>query len=330
MRKIFCRLFSVITFLIPNLIYAQNVGIGTNTPHSSAQLDISSSSGGLLPPRITGQQRNSIVNPAAGLIIYCSNCGPKGEMQYFDGTGWVSMKLGPAANPDLPIDTTSGIIRDSASNLTYSGSWRDSSNGGSGFRPWRLFSGTGAGFFIGNPANDGMATGGIDTVAFGMFATGTQYANAQRTLSTPMKVGDEFSFYWAMNWDANTGNKGFDLFANDSVKVLNINNAGTSAIVLDTAVSQKDTLFRNYGTRPMLVKLFRKDLSSYTLSITSRDEAEPSYTGTINSSLAINVINLYIGDQRDNNPNRNIYFNKFRIDNNATPPDIIFNPATNQ
>ncbi|MFN9710461.1 MAG: T9SS type A sorting domain-containing protein, partial [Bacteroidota bacterium] len=217
---------------------------------------------------------------------------------------------------DTIIDTTPKgrvIAFDEASDIAYPDVWDNESNGGSGYGAWNLSSGTGAGFFIGNPANDGMGTDGIGTIAFGMYATGTSYVNARRLFTAPMKVGDELSFFWAMNWDANGGNKGFDLVANDSVKVLNINNSGNSAIVLDTSALSKDTILRNYGNRPMFVTLNRKDENNYLLTITSRATGEPTYTGTIKSSLAINGINLYIGDQRDNNGNRNIFFNKFRI-----------------
>ncbi|MFY8165296.1 MAG: fibrobacter succinogenes major paralogous domain-containing protein, partial [Sediminibacterium sp.] len=52
------------------------VGIGTTTPAASAQLDVTSTTKGLLPPRMTTSQRNAISNPANGLIIYntTSNC----------------------------------------------------------------------------------------------------------------------------------------------------------------------------------------------------------------------------------------------------------------
>jgi hypothetical protein len=36
-------------------------------------------------------QRNVISNPATGLIIFCTNCSNKGQMQYFNGTAWVDM-----------------------------------------------------------------------------------------------------------------------------------------------------------------------------------------------------------------------------------------------
>ena len=43
------------------------VGIGTPTPNSSSVLDISSTSKGLLPPRMTKVNRNAIPTPPAGL-----------------------------------------------------------------------------------------------------------------------------------------------------------------------------------------------------------------------------------------------------------------------
>lgn len=49
---------------------AQNIGIGTTTPNPSARLDVSSTTQGFLPPRMTTLQRNAITSPAAGLIIF--------------------------------------------------------------------------------------------------------------------------------------------------------------------------------------------------------------------------------------------------------------------
>jgi hypothetical protein len=67
------------------------IGIGTNTPNASAKLEISSTSQGFLPPRMTAIQRNAISNPVAGLIVWCNDCGSKGEIQIYDGTEWVNL-----------------------------------------------------------------------------------------------------------------------------------------------------------------------------------------------------------------------------------------------
>jgi hypothetical protein len=55
--------------------HGQSIGIGTSTPNPSAQLDISSTSRGLLIPRMTQAQRNVIAGPATGLLIYQTDNG---------------------------------------------------------------------------------------------------------------------------------------------------------------------------------------------------------------------------------------------------------------
>ncbi|WP_421876185.1 beta strand repeat-containing protein [Marinoscillum sp.] len=46
------------------------VGVGTSTPDASAALEVSSTTGGLLMPRMTTTQRDAISSPADGLMIY--------------------------------------------------------------------------------------------------------------------------------------------------------------------------------------------------------------------------------------------------------------------
>ena len=82
--------------LLQLCLYAQ-VGIGTATPNASAQLDVSSITKGLLPPRMTYAQKTAISSPAAGLMVWCSNCGPSGEIQVYNGTTWTNMIGGTAA-----------------------------------------------------------------------------------------------------------------------------------------------------------------------------------------------------------------------------------------
>jgi uncharacterized protein (TIGR02145 family) len=53
---------------------------------------------------MTRDQRIAIVNPAAGLIVWCTNCGTAGELQVNNGTSWTNLIGGPAsfAVPDAP------------------------------------------------------------------------------------------------------------------------------------------------------------------------------------------------------------------------------------
>ena len=86
-----------------NVDVSGNMGIGTTSPATSAKLDINSTTQGFLPPRMTVEQRNSISNPAIGLVIFCIDCD---ELEVYNGTIWKSMS-GTAAciTPSLPSVT---------------------------------------------------------------------------------------------------------------------------------------------------------------------------------------------------------------------------------
>ena len=97
-------------FLFAFLLFAAGitnaqVGIGTPNPNASAQLDVSSTTKGFLPPRMTQAQRNSISSPAAGLTIWCKDCGVLGEIQVYNGTVWTNMTGGYPSTPIPPTVT---------------------------------------------------------------------------------------------------------------------------------------------------------------------------------------------------------------------------------
>lgn len=78
-------------FLISGIIYQNSlaqIGIGTTTPHESAILDVTSNNKGFLPPRMSVLERNYIINPAEGLVVFCTNCCPKGALSFFDSKIW--------------------------------------------------------------------------------------------------------------------------------------------------------------------------------------------------------------------------------------------------
>ena len=91
---------------------AQSVGINADgsTANTSAMLDVSSTTKGFLPPRMTGAQRDVISSPATGLVIFNTTTNGlevksstgwvtggipagsvAGEMLYWNGTAWVSV-----------------------------------------------------------------------------------------------------------------------------------------------------------------------------------------------------------------------------------------------
>lgn len=89
------RFFAVL-FVLLNcsalLGQTSNVGIGTTTPNSSALLELSTTSKGLLIPRMTQAQRDLITTPATGLLIYATDSvspNRPATFYYYTGTVWV-------------------------------------------------------------------------------------------------------------------------------------------------------------------------------------------------------------------------------------------------
>ena len=82
MKQFFTFLAGV---LLTATTYAQ-IGINTETPDASAALDITSTTGGVLVPRMTETQRDAIASAATGLMIYQTD-GTAG-FYYYNGSTW--------------------------------------------------------------------------------------------------------------------------------------------------------------------------------------------------------------------------------------------------
>ncbi len=68
------------------------LAIGAANPNASAQLDIQSTTGGLLIPRVSTAQRNAIASPANGLMVYNTTTN---SLNYFKtGDGWSEVGAG--------------------------------------------------------------------------------------------------------------------------------------------------------------------------------------------------------------------------------------------
>jgi uncharacterized protein (TIGR02145 family) len=109
--------FCILFFMILASSLAQ-VGIGTTTPNPSALLDMTSTSKGLLPPRLTISQIWAISSPATGLMVYCTNCNcGRGSMQIYERECW--HELGSSAVLQTACGTTSEYYPVCAANLTW-------------------------------------------------------------------------------------------------------------------------------------------------------------------------------------------------------------------
>jgi hypothetical protein len=60
-----------------------NVGIGTTSPVVSAKLEVSSTTSGFLPPRMTATQASAISTPAQGLLLFVTDTDGT-----FTSVGW--------------------------------------------------------------------------------------------------------------------------------------------------------------------------------------------------------------------------------------------------
>jgi len=121
MKKIFLYLTCLLASISSS--YAQNIGIGTTTPNSSAVLDLQSNNKGMLVPRIALTSANTaspVTAPADALLIYNTATAGSGINAVIPGFYYWSV----SANRWSPISPTV-----STENLGF-GSWGDCSGSG--------------------------------------------------------------------------------------------------------------------------------------------------------------------------------------------------------
>ncbi|MFC3199145.1 hypothetical protein ACFOET_16085 [Parapedobacter deserti] len=84
--RVFAGLFFLTFVLLGNLSSAQQTGVNTRTPHPSAAIDLQSVDKGILAPRLSTIQKEAVVNPAEGLVVYDTDLK---AYTFFNGTQWV-------------------------------------------------------------------------------------------------------------------------------------------------------------------------------------------------------------------------------------------------
>ena len=94
-----------------DLVLDNNLSIGISVPDGSAIVDITSTTKGLLPPRLTETQRDAIPSPAAGLVIFNSTTN---KYNFFTGIAWKQFVFTPvntlASIGGVPFVTDPGQI----------------------------------------------------------------------------------------------------------------------------------------------------------------------------------------------------------------------------
>ena len=99
------RIFTLLLFCLSVcFIGSSQVGIGTDTPHSSSLLELQSINKGLLVPRVTANQRNAITTPANGLIVFDNDSS---SLFIYTQSTWKRMKP-VSILENLVVGTTNG------------------------------------------------------------------------------------------------------------------------------------------------------------------------------------------------------------------------------
>ena len=96
------RIITTITLMLFTALSYAQVGINTNTPDTSSALDIESTTGGILIPRLTEIQRDAVLGPATGLMIYQTD--EDSGFYFYNGSVWT--KIDGVAGPQGPQGET--------------------------------------------------------------------------------------------------------------------------------------------------------------------------------------------------------------------------------
>lgn len=89
-----------------SIYYPNRVILGGSDGNASAALDVQSTTGGVLVPRMTENEKNSISNPAMGLLIYQTDGTP--GFYYHNGVEWTGVGGLRVINVSSPLTSSGG------------------------------------------------------------------------------------------------------------------------------------------------------------------------------------------------------------------------------
>lgn len=116
------KLFLVNVLLVLSSCCFAQVGIGTNSPSGSAQLEVRSTNKGFLPPRLTltgTSDVSTIASPATGLLVYNTTATGSGAtavtpgFYYYDGARWqriINQQPDATISFNQNTPTTAGVV----------------------------------------------------------------------------------------------------------------------------------------------------------------------------------------------------------------------------
>ena len=217
---LFCTLVCIEIFF-GNISVAQTntfppsgaAGIGTVTPNASSILEVKSTTKGVLVPRMTKTQRDAIVSPVQGLLIYQTNSTP--GIYYYEGA-WTAVG-GKSANKSL-----SNLTAPTAVNVNLLPGTNNTVDLGSSSLGWKDVYANGSYYLGGNKVLSikgtentfvGISAGNSNTSGNDNIATGAYALYSNTTGSYNIANGDS-SLYFNTTGGNNTATGRRTLYSN--------------------------------------------------------------------------------------------------------------------
>lgn len=237
--------------LVSGMLNAQWIGIGTVAPDSSSALDISSTDKGFLMPRMSTAQRDLIIQPAIGLMIYNLTTN---TLDIYRITGWESAPFTQSATnlvyvyslANLPAPSGNSILLDATKMYIFSGIVDISPN---------YLNLNGAGLRGTDPGKDGV----MSTVAGGVLRSSSVNVFIENLAVIPASAITK-----AYDFADATGTKFCNLFSGCSVVEIGIPSLGVGQV----SGFKATTLSKNYWNCKDGIKItgnVGKFASAYTL-----------------------------------------------------------------
>lgn len=301
--------------------FSQSVGIGTTSPHASAQLDVSSTTKGVLIPRMTDAEKNAIPSPAPGLLIFNTNTN---SFQYYHLSSWVNI-------------SHSGIINGSSNKLAkFNSPWGLTAN--------TLITDNGAGVAINTTNALPNSSALLDLASTGKGILIPRMTTAERTAIAAPATGllvfdntsNSFWFYNGSQWMELTTGGGS---SNWTVLGNNIYNSNSGNVGIGASTPfEKLTVDGNVVTSGGIgIGTATPDLATYKLDVNGRihntgniytDGSVGIGTTTPNYKLQVNDGSMAIynsGDSKFWAMHYNTINNSFQITEDGTPRVTILN-----
>ena len=270
-----------------------SAGVGTITPNASSIVEMQSTPQGLLAPRMTKAQRDAIVAPATGLLIFQTNSTP--GFYYFTGAGWTAIST-KGANTSLSNLGAGGT----AINQNLTPNANNTLDLGSSLLNWNEVYVNAIKFMDGSTQTTAGGGGGTYTAGTGINITGTVISNtgdvnaADDITTATNHAGDITGLY--NNLQIGSGAVGSTEIADGTVSSTDILNGTIAAADLSAMGAISGQVMQWNGTSWVATTPTAGAESDPQVGAITTDKV-PRWDGTalINSGITDNGDNMAVG-----------------------------------